>query len=151
MSQWCNSLCRGILPALDLFSYNTMLGVSSCHQAAIAIVNFRLHYCLISTVQDHDFTFYESYSLESLLHFNLQILYFIGFAFFCCESLVSIWVIQVHLSLSSPYLSDSYLTLSPSRNNIVVFARIRFLISLIDLSFFFFGFAASIYVFPRQW
>ncbi|PPS18274.1 hypothetical protein GOBAR_AA02317 [Gossypium barbadense] len=38
----------GILPALDLFSYNYVLGI----------------------------------------------LYFVGFAFFCCESLVSIWVIQ---------------------------------------------------------
>ncbi|PPD89524.1 hypothetical protein GOBAR_DD13551 [Gossypium barbadense] len=39
----------GVLPALDLFSYNYVLGI----------------------------------------------LYFVGFAFFCCESLVSIWVIQV--------------------------------------------------------
>lgn len=68
-----------------------------------------------------------------------QIFYFIGFACFCLESLLSIWVIQVLTNLTST-------------RNIVRVTVLFFFFILFSLRFsFLIPSAASIHVFPRQW
>lgn len=63
----------------------------------------------------------------------LQIFYFIGFGFFTLESLLSIWVIQVH-QLDFDYLGHNTVSL----------------LGFLSMIFFLLPCAASIHVLPRQ-
>lgn len=92
---------RGLLPAMDVIGDNVIVGVNECFEFfcehASKVYCWKRNYWLF-------------------LHW-FQIFYFIGFGFFCLESLISLWVIQVinasfldlHLMLEITGFSNVYI------------------------------------------
>lgn len=99
---------RGILAAIDTFSDHALVGVSTSRDVSLilfqliatkrstALVFFQDFYTF--SLQKVFITILEGRNYENLTCKSispLQIFYFVGFALFCLETLVSIWVLQV--------------------------------------------------------